>query len=198
VTSEPERIEQTAQRLADAATPGEWSAADEHGLIPGASRAWCVSRMDGEKYLYDIAYISHSGRRDQADAEFIAAMRSLVPQLCAEITALRAEAVQYKLSHELMAAQFKVMQREKEHGWREADRWESEAERLGAELGSYGPPETEYASTSTSGRTFFPNGGFPDGSTHHRLVRRGPWVTNEKPENSQDLSTLEASEGETL
>lgn len=31
--------------LIDAATEGPWSAADEHGDIPGAYPAWCVSQM---------------------------------------------------------------------------------------------------------------------------------------------------------
>lgn len=34
---------------------------------------------------------------------------------------------------DFMAAQFSVMQREKEHGWNEAYRWESKAERAAAE-----------------------------------------------------------------
>jgi hypothetical protein len=65
-------------RLA-AVTPGPWSAADEHGLLPGAGPAWCVSRMrpgyesmspeDG--YMYDIADLGDYDRAE-ADAEFIA------------------------------------------------------------------------------------------------------------------------------
>lgn len=83
------------QRLTDGATPGPWSAADEHGdLGPGASPAWCVSRMDAddpEKYRYDVAYMAHTSRDAMAevDAEFIAAARELVPALAAEVELLR-------------------------------------------------------------------------------------------------------------
>lgn len=37
-------------------------------------------------------------------------------------------------SHELMATQFRTMQREKEHGWREAEKWEVKADAFAAEL----------------------------------------------------------------
>ena len=61
--------------LLDAATPAPWSAADEHGDIPGAYPAWCVSQMrpgfeamsptDG--YIGDVAETSMA-----ADAALIA------------------------------------------------------------------------------------------------------------------------------
>lgn len=69
--------------LADKATPGPWSAADEHGDWPGATPAWCVSRMDGEEWLHDVFYHASQSDGEQAerDSEFIAAARTLIPQL---------------------------------------------------------------------------------------------------------------------
>jgi hypothetical protein len=37
-------------------------------------------------------------------------------------------------ANSLMAAQFRTMQAEKEHGWREAERWEARAERAEAKV----------------------------------------------------------------
>lgn len=73
---------------AEAATPGPWSAADEHGLLDGAEPAWCVSNMrpgyeamsPTEGYLGDVAETSlgfHEAR-DQRNAEHIAGMHPAV------------------------------------------------------------------------------------------------------------------------
>lgn len=67
-----------ARDRADAATPGPWRADDEHGLMPGASPAWCVSRTDeSDAYLGDVAYTT--GHREQVDALFIADARTRLP-----------------------------------------------------------------------------------------------------------------------
>lgn len=89
------------QRLADEATPGPWSAADEHGLLgPDASPAWCVSQMrpgyesmsPTEGYIGDVAETSLGGRNamDEPNAAFIAAAREAVPALLADRAALAA------------------------------------------------------------------------------------------------------------
>lgn len=83
--------------LAEAATEGPWSAADEHGLLEGAEPAWCVSRMqpgyegmsETEGYLYDVAYTT--GADEDPNARFIAAAREAVPALLAEVAQLREE-----------------------------------------------------------------------------------------------------------
>lgn len=84
------------ERLAETATEAPWSAADEHGLLEGAEPAWCVSRMrpgyeamsETDGYLYDIAYTT--GTNEQADAEFIAAVREALPALIADLRESRA------------------------------------------------------------------------------------------------------------
>lgn len=74
------------RELLAAATPGPWGAADEHGNWPGAAPAWCVSRMDGEKWLYDVFY--HASQSDGAQAErdsrLIVALRNHAESLLAE------------------------------------------------------------------------------------------------------------------
>ena len=98
----PTRVEAVAldldaiEKREKAATPGPWSAADEHGLLgPDAHPAWCISRMrpghepmtptDG--YMHDVAEIVHDGPME-ADAEFIAHARGDVPALVAEVRRL--------------------------------------------------------------------------------------------------------------
>jgi hypothetical protein len=74
---------------AEAATPGPWSAADEHGLLgPDASPAWCVSNMrpgfesmsPTEGYIGDVAETSlgFPEQRDQHNAEHIASWHPAV------------------------------------------------------------------------------------------------------------------------
>lgn len=65
------------------ATPGPWSAADEHSLIEGATPAWCVSRdtADGGKWMYDVCYVESGIAFEEADAELIAVMRNVLPEL---------------------------------------------------------------------------------------------------------------------
>lgn len=50
------------------------------------------------------------------------------------IARLTAERDEHILAHKLMAAQFRIMQREKEHGWQEADKHEARADAALAEL----------------------------------------------------------------
>ena len=71
------------EKSAAAATEGPWSAADEHGDLPGADPAWCVSRMteDG-RWMHDVA---DEFGLEPADAEFIAAARTAVPALTAAV-----------------------------------------------------------------------------------------------------------------
>ena len=71
------------EQRAAAATGGPWSAADEHGDLPGADPAWCVSRMteDG-RWMHDVA---DEFGLEPADAEFIAAARTAVPALTAAV-----------------------------------------------------------------------------------------------------------------
>jgi hypothetical protein len=52
----------------------------------------------------------------------------------AEVERLTAENAELTAAHELMTTQFRTMQREKEHGWNEADRQEARAERAEAEV----------------------------------------------------------------
>lgn len=52
----------------------------------------------------------------------------------AEHDALAARLAETEQAHELMARQFRTMQAEKEHGWREADRQESRADTAEAKL----------------------------------------------------------------
>jgi hypothetical protein len=74
---------------AEAATPGPWSAADEHGLLgPDASPAWCVSNMrpgyksmsPTEGYIGDVAETSlgFPEQRDRDNAEHIASWHPAV------------------------------------------------------------------------------------------------------------------------
>lgn len=94
-----------------AATPGPWSAADEHGLMPGATPAWCVSRMGdemanrGRVWLYDVAYVPQRGDHEQADAEFIAAAREAVPALVGEVRRLGEALQQAQRENELLREQ---------------------------------------------------------------------------------------------
>lgn len=55
----------------------------------------------------------------------VEAERDLLASKVAEVDAAREAA---ENGHELMASQFRVMQAEKEHGWREAEKWEDRAE----------------------------------------------------------------------
>ncbi|WP_029135306.1 hypothetical protein [Nakamurella lactea] len=72
-----------------AATERPWRADDEHGLIPGATPAWCVSLDDGsEGYVRDIAYTT--GIHEQTDAELIALYRNATPQLAQALRAVLA------------------------------------------------------------------------------------------------------------
>jgi hypothetical protein len=98
-----------ARARANAATPGPWSAADEHELLGAdATPSWCVSRMkpgfeqmsDTEGYLYDIAYLAYEDA--EADAVFIAAARSDVPALADEVKRLRTREI------EQMAVGYKI------------------------------------------------------------------------------------------
>lgn len=57
--------------------------------MDGAEPAWCVSAMDGEKYLYDVAYAD--GPNEAADAEFMAQARQDIPWLLAELVSLRGQ-----------------------------------------------------------------------------------------------------------
>jgi hypothetical protein len=67
------------------ATPGPWSAADEHGDWEESKPAWCVSRMtESGEYVTDVAYIPQDHAipegqpcpQEQADAELIALLRN--------------------------------------------------------------------------------------------------------------------------
>jgi hypothetical protein len=51
----------------------------------------------------------------------------------AETERLKAENAELSAANELMATQFRTMQQEKEHGWQEADRQETRAERVEAD-----------------------------------------------------------------
>lgn len=76
--------------LAKAATPGPWRADDEHGDIPDADAAWCVSATkDAGEWAYDIAFMAGRGA-DADDAAFIAAANpETVTRLCEELGKLR-------------------------------------------------------------------------------------------------------------
>jgi hypothetical protein len=83
-----DRLAQIAQRV-EAATTGPWRADDEHGLMPEATPAWCVSREGtGGEYLGDVAYTT--GPREPQDAEFIAHARTDIPAMHAALTAVLA------------------------------------------------------------------------------------------------------------
>lgn len=79
------------EHLEVAATPRPWSAADEHGDIPGSDCLWCVSQMrpgfeemsPTEGYVGDVAEVGDG----EADAKFIADARTALP---AALAALRA------------------------------------------------------------------------------------------------------------
>ena len=61
------------EQSAREATPGPWSAADEHGLMPGTTPAWCVSQMTpAGAYVQDVADIPQGGDSEEADAGHIA------------------------------------------------------------------------------------------------------------------------------
>lgn len=67
-----------AREREQAATPGPWRGDDEHGLIPGSTPAWCVSRVgENGEYAGDLAYIE--GEREEADSIFIATARTEIP-----------------------------------------------------------------------------------------------------------------------
>lgn len=67
------------ESVALAATPGPWSFADEHGLMPEADPAWCISQMrpgyetmsDTEGYIGDIAEVWCDRKDACPDAEHI-------------------------------------------------------------------------------------------------------------------------------
>lgn len=100
-----EQLEAIRQRV-DAATPGPWMAANEHGnLPPESSPAWCVCQMrpgyenmegqvddrgrrDG--WLRDVAETPGRKHEYDHDAEFIAHAREDVPALLREVDRLRA------------------------------------------------------------------------------------------------------------
>jgi predicted RNase H-like nuclease (RuvC/YqgF family) len=67
-------------------------------------------------------------------ASEVAVARIRMRDLEAEVEHLRSENAELAESHGFMATQFEIMRREKEHGWREAERWEAEVEHLRAEL----------------------------------------------------------------
>jgi hypothetical protein len=86
----PDLSDVELRALADRATPLPWSAADEHGLMAGATPAWCVSRDNAEtgEWMYDVAY--GCGRNEEADARYIAAACSSVPALLDRLAAAEA------------------------------------------------------------------------------------------------------------
>ena len=51
-----------------------------------------------------------------------------------EVERLRSELADLQVAHEFQGRQFEVMRREKEHGWREAERFETGLERASAEI----------------------------------------------------------------
>src|SRR5690242_10512179 len=67
---------------AESATPGPWSAADEHGLVPEAWPAWCVSQMrpgfesmsPEAGYVTDVADVHGDNKDECPDATYIATM----------------------------------------------------------------------------------------------------------------------------
>lgn len=84
MTAQPLTDEQLAaiQAREAAATPGPWAIEwDEDDVT---DTPFPVS-------LGPIGYLEHRGKREQADAEFIAAARADVPALLAEVHRLRAE-----------------------------------------------------------------------------------------------------------
>lgn len=77
------------EKACAAVTPGPWRADDEHGLLPGAEPAWCVSRTDKNgAYLGDVAYTN--GSHEQTDAELIALSRTALPAMAAALRAVLA------------------------------------------------------------------------------------------------------------
>ena len=80
------------EQLEQAATEGPWSAADEHGDIPGSDCLWCVSQMrpgfeamsPTKGYVGDVAEVGDS----EADAEFIADARTALPAALAALKAV--------------------------------------------------------------------------------------------------------------
>ena len=69
ITARLDEWEQSARE----ATPGPWSAADEHGLMPGATPAWCVSQLTpAGAYVQDVSDIPQGGDSEEADARHIA------------------------------------------------------------------------------------------------------------------------------
>jgi len=80
----PDEFLTRVEAAAAAATDGPWSADDEHGDIPGAAPAWCVSQAtDDGAYLRDVAY-----PLTESDAAFIALSRDVVPRMAAGYRAL--------------------------------------------------------------------------------------------------------------
>jgi hypothetical protein len=78
------------EALAGKATPGPWSAADEHGLMTGCTPSWVVSREgQGGEYLGDVLEAPQGSTGEQANAEFAAAAREAVPWLVGEVRRLR-------------------------------------------------------------------------------------------------------------
>ena len=78
---------------AQAATPGPWSAADEHGLLgPDSWPAWCVSQMrpgyeamsPTEGYVTDIADVHGDDKSENPNADYIATMHPGVGLALAE------------------------------------------------------------------------------------------------------------------
>ena len=86
--------------------------------------------------------------RDDPDASCVACKASgrTVVGLAATPPSSRADgptADEELAAHELMASQFRTMQQEKEHGWREAERWQDRAEAAEAALASRPSADTE-------------------------------------------------------
>ena len=80
---------------AEAATPGPWSAADEHGLLPEAWPAWCVSQMrpgyqtmsETEGYVGDVAEVLCDRKDACPDATYIATMHPDIGRALAAVLA---------------------------------------------------------------------------------------------------------------
>lgn len=67
---------------------------------------------------------------DQRDAP---ATHETISRMETALAAATAERDEHIRSHAFMVKQFEIMQREKEHGWREAETWETRAETAEAE-----------------------------------------------------------------
>jgi hypothetical protein len=68
-----------------------------------------------------------------AEGVLAAFTTEVIPSLLDRLAAVEAERDASEAAQELMAAQFRIMQREKEHGWQEADKHEARADAALAE-----------------------------------------------------------------